>query len=173
MSEMKNRYIVTVDDKEFDLYLSASNEGGKYIIEHEGVQYKIVADSLTDKKFLFKIDNMSSEVDIVRKDDYLEVFLEGKEMISKVEPYYLAELRKMAGEKSGHTKMAISAPMPGLVLQIDVKSGDNIKKGQTLLIIEAMKMENMIKSPHDGIIKEIYVSAGEAVNKNEKLVEFE
>jgi len=173
MEEMKSRYIVTVDGKEFDLFLSPHKEPGKYQIEHDGKQYKIVADALTDKKFLFKIDNMSSEVDISRKGDDLEVFLEGKEMTSRVEPYYLAELRKKAGGGAGDDTSVVIAPMPGLVLQSEVKPGDSVKKGETLVIIEAMKMENIIKSPQNGIIKEVSVSAGQAVDKNDKLVEFE
>ena len=101
------------------------------------------------------------------------IFLEGKEMTAKVEPYYLAELRKKAGVGAGDDSGIVIAPMPGLVLQTEVNPGDTVKKGQTLVIIEAMKMENMIKSPHDGKIKDVHVSAGQAVDKNDKLVEFE
>lgn len=173
MEEIKNRYVVTVDDKEYDINLSPLDELGKYLIEFKGKKYTITADVLADKKFLFKIDNMSSEVDITRKDDHLEVFLEGKEMVTRVEPYYLAELRRKTATGTGAEEMIVKAPMPGLVLQSEVAAGDIVKKGQTLVIIEAMKMENMIKSPHDGQIKEVFVSSGQAVDKDEKLVEFE
>jgi len=66
----------------------------------------------------------------------------------------------------------VKAPMPGLVLNILVNEGDEIKKGDSLLVLEAMKMENMIKSPTDGIIKKIEIKQGDKVEKNELLVSF-
>jgi biotin carboxyl carrier protein len=172
MEKAKNRYVVTVDDKEYDILLSPLEEYGRYLIEFNGNKFTVTADELTDKKFLFKIDNMSSEVDIVRKNDNLEVFIEGKEMNVRVEPFYLAELRRKAGGAVGDDIKIIRAPMPGLVLKAEVEKDSTVAKGQTLVIIEAMKMENMIKSPHDGIIKEVFVTDGQAVDKNEPLVEF-
>jgi biotin carboxyl carrier protein len=66
----------------------------------------------------------------------------------------------------------IKAPMPGLILQILVKSGMLIKKGDPVLILEAMKMENIIKSPVSGVIKEIKAKEKESVAKNQILIEF-
>lgn len=67
----------------------------------------------------------------------------------------------------------LKAPMPGLVLSIDVEVGQEVKKGDALLILEAMKMENVIKSPTDGVIKSIAVKTGQAVEKNQLLLNFE
>jgi len=67
----------------------------------------------------------------------------------------------------------VKAPMPGLVLNIIAKAGDEVKKGDPLLILEAMKMENIIKSPIDGIIKAIHVEEKQAIDKNKLMVEFE
>ena len=63
--------------------------------------------------------------------------------------------------------------MPGLVLDILVEPGQTIHKGEAVLILEAMKMENIIKSPVDGTIKSIGINKGNAVEKNEILVNFE
>jgi len=68
---------------------------------------------------------------------------------------------------------SIKAPMPGLILELQVKAGDKVKENDTLLILEAMKMENIITSPRDGIIKSISVKKGDAVEKNQLLIEFE
>ena len=62
--------------------------------------------------------------------------------------------------------------MPGLVLSVLVTEGDEVKKGDNLLVLEAMKMENMIKSPTDGIIKKIEIKQGNKVEKNELLISF-
>jgi len=124
--------------------------------------------------FRIGINHGSSEVDITKNGNLLQLFLEGKEMNVHVEPYNLAELRKRAGAAiEGVEDRTIRAPMPGLVLGMEVKTGERVIKGKTLVIIEAMKMENMIKAPYDGIIKEVFVKAGQAVNKNEGLVELE
>jgi acetyl/propionyl-CoA carboxylase alpha subunit len=67
----------------------------------------------------------------------------------------------------------LKAPMPGLVLKIEVEVGQTIKEGDTLIVLEAMKMENVLKSPTDVVIKSIGVTEGNAVEKNEVLIEFE
>jgi biotin carboxyl carrier protein len=67
----------------------------------------------------------------------------------------------------------VKSPMPGLVLEVNVAPGAEVKKGDSLVILEAMKMENVIKSPADGIIKEVFVKPTEAVEKNVVLISFE
>ena len=66
----------------------------------------------------------------------------------------------------------VKAPMPGLILSINAVEGKKVKKGDGILILEAMKMENIIKSPSDGIIKKVNVSEGDSVEKNQVLVQF-
>lgn len=66
----------------------------------------------------------------------------------------------------------LKAPMPGMVLNILVHEGDVVKKGDTLIVLEAMKMENSLKSPSDGVIKKIVITKGTAVEKNQLLIQF-
>ena len=79
------------------------------------------------------------------------------------------------GFASGSAKSVknVEAPMPGLILDINVRVGQAVNEDDPLLILEAMKMENVITSPRDGIIKSIAVSQGDAVDKKNLLVEFE
>lgn len=65
---------------------------------------------------------------------------------------------------------AIRCPMPGIVVAVGVKEGDRVKKGDSLLIIEAMKMENEIKAPYNGVIKQINVTQGSMVKLNDELI---
>tara|TARA_R110002073_G_scaffold2367_4_gene16067 strand:- start:867 stop:1355 length:489 start_codon:yes stop_codon:yes gene_type:complete len=83
-------------------------------------------------------------------------------------------LIKEMGFAIGSTKHvnSIKAPMPGLILEINVKVGQEVKEDEPLLILEAMKMENIITSPRDGIIKSISVNKTDAVEKNQLLIEF-
>jgi biotin carboxyl carrier protein len=64
------------------------------------------------------------------------------------------------------------APMPGLILDLKVAPGDVVKKGDVVLILEAMKMENSIKSPGDGVVKEVKVSLKQSVEINQVLIQF-
>ena len=72
-----------------------------------------------------------------------------------------------------HKVSAIKAPMPGLVLSILIEPGQEVVHGEPLLILEAMKMENIIKSPGEGKVKRVVVSKGKPVDKGEVLIEME
>tara|TARA_R110002073_G_scaffold72537_1_gene177796 strand:- start:839660 stop:840142 length:483 start_codon:yes stop_codon:yes gene_type:complete len=74
-----------------------------------------------------------------------------------------------AGKKINELK----APMPGLILEINVAIGSEVKEDDPLLILEAMKMENVLIAPRDGVIKSISVAKGDTVDKNELLIAFE
>ena len=67
----------------------------------------------------------------------------------------------------------IKAPMPGLILDVNVKEGDEVKGGDYLLVLEAMKMENSLTAPRDGVVKSVTVKVGESVEKNQLLIEME
>lgn len=77
----------------------------------------------------------------------------------------------MSSTAGGNLK-DIKAPMPGLILDLKVKPGDEVKKGDVVLILEAMKMENIIKSPGDGIVKDVKVNLKQSVEKNQILIQF-
>jgi biotin carboxyl carrier protein len=83
-------------------------------------------------------------------------------------------LQKMGIDATASKKIdRITAPMPGLVLQVSVAPGDLVKKGDNVLVLEAMKMENAIKSPADGKVKTVLATPGKAVEKNAPLILFE
>lgn len=67
----------------------------------------------------------------------------------------------------------VKAPMPGLILELNITEGQEVFEDDPLLILEAMKMENVITSPRDGIIKSIHVKQGTTVDKNTLLIDFE
>lgn len=87
----------------------------------------------------------------------------------------LDQLIKSLGFQIGASKHInqIKAPMPGLILDIHVKAGDEVNQDDPLLILEAMKMENSIVSPTSGMVKNVSVAKGDSVTKNQLLIEFE
>ena len=81
-------------------------------------------------------------------------------------------IRDMAGPSAENTGPApLVAPMPGLVVRINVEAGDPISAGQPLVVMEAMKMENELRSTSDGVVRAVRVRPGEAVEKGTVLIE--
>jgi len=89
---------------------------------------------------------------------------------AEVEDERAAVLRRLGRDTSAAGTFDLKAPMPGLVVRLPVQKGDSIKKGQSLVVIEAMKMENDIKSPRDGVVSAIHVNERNAVEKNARLI---
>jgi biotin carboxyl carrier protein len=69
--------------------------------------------------------------------------------------------------------MNVNAPMPGTVITVKVKVGDSVTKGQEMVIMEALKMKNAIRTPQDGVVKEIHVKDGQQVQTGAALVTVE
>ena len=89
---------------------------------------------------------------------------------------HTALLKKTSGAKRGirHEHAGgLTAPMPGQVRSVSVSAGDSVRKGQTLLTIEAMKMEIRIQALKDGRVKALYVSQGQTVEREQILIEME
>ncbi len=161
---MSNSYKLTVnngtpiDATEGDLKNldAVSIEANKFHILKDGKPFKaeIIAADFLSKKYTVKVNNNTYEVAISNELD---------------------SLIKSMGIERGSTKVinAIKAPMPGLILEISVEVGQEVKENDPLLILEAMKMENSFLSPRDGIIKSIAVEKGNAVDKGQLLIEFE
>ena len=92
----------------------------------------------------------------------------------KVETH-LDQLIKEMGLSLGKVSVEdeIHAPMPGIILEVNVSEGDEVKKGDFLCVLEAMKMENTLTAPRDGVVKLVNISKGETVDKGILLIELE
>jgi biotin carboxyl carrier protein len=82
----------------------------------------------------------------------------------------IQKLIKASPEKFHKKELAIKAVMPGLVIDVTVKEGDSVKAGDALLVVEAMKMQNEVKTPKDGVVKKILVQKGKTVNSGDNLL---
>jgi len=132
-----------------------TNTNQFHVLENNNsTKASVIATNFNKKQYTVKVNNNTYDVAI--NDDLDQL---------------IAEL----GFEVGATKQVndIKAPMPGLILEINVSEGQEVKEDDALLILEAMKMENVITSPRDGIIKSIKVAQGETVDKNSLLIEFE
>lgn len=121
-------------------------------------------------------DNKSYTVEVVKADAAEKSFtvsVNGNKYQLNVKDKYDELLKSLGMDNLNANKVnEIKAPMPGLVLDIRIAEGDAVKKGDPILVLEAMKMENILKSPTDGTIKKINVKKGVAVEKNQVLINF-
>ena len=75
-------------------------------------------------------------------------------------------------KKAADTSKMVLSPMPGLVVAVEVETGQHVSAGQTLFVIEAMKMQNIIRAERDGVLKTVNAKAGDSVSADEVLAEF-
>lgn len=160
------------------------NKNWSYLMDINGGQYSFqlsdeeAATPLNldeDKKYILH-DFKSKYISVKEKNHslkYYEIQIDGRtykvQLLDEVDQQILK--MNLTSKKFSLYK-DLKAPMPGLVRHINVNEGDLIKKGDSLIILEAMKMENVLKSPIDGIVSEIGVKPGESVEKNQLLLSF-
>jgi biotin carboxyl carrier protein len=158
----KAKYLVTVNEKhQFEISSEQANaldfikiDSNHFHILHgqKSYQAELVEADFQKKTFKIKIDGNLHDIFITDQFDQLVERL---------------GLSVIASSKVTDVK----APMPGLVLDINVASGQEVNKGDKLMILEAMKMENVIKSEGIGVVKEIHVEKGATVDKGQMLIE--
>ena len=122
----------------------------------------------------FLADNVNYEFLLERSNGGFDVWHRSGQLRVDISDEKTDRLKSLtSGAAGGVRPGALKAPMPGLVLQIEVAVGQHFKKGDGLAIIEAMKMENELKAHSSGIVREIRVKPGEPVEKNQVLIIFE
>ena len=128
-------------------------QGDTYIIERDGINHEV--------RILYTDDEHKKRV----------VQVDGVPFTTHIKTHLDHTIKQMgyASKSSGKDK-DIYAPMPGLVLNISCQAGDEIKSGDTLLTLEAMKMENLIKATGDGIVETIHIKSGDKVEKGSILI---
>ena len=116
------------------------------------------------------VDNRSFEIEVDNSEDEYRVLVDGRNYYV----YLIDERRvRVGGGQSDiglQGRQRVSVPMPGKVIAVLVSEGDNVERGQGLVIVEAMKMENEVRSPIAGEVKEIKVKPGDAVEGGAVLV---
>ena len=161
------KYITTVDDTEYLVEIVDEKHisiNGKIVeVDFESVSGQPVYSLIVDGK--------SHESYVQQGDDNWQVLLRGRLYPVTVEDEREKRLRAAAGSDVAESgEFHLKAPMPGLVVAIPVEEGQEIKKGQVILILESMKMQNELKSPRDGTIGRIRVKTGESVEQKQTLL---
>ncbi|GJQ39480.1 MAG: acetyl-CoA carboxylase biotin carboxyl carrier protein subunit [Anaerolineaceae bacterium] len=161
------KYITTLDGKEYLIEITdehhVSVNGRLLEVDFVSVNGQPVYSMI--------IDGKSYESYVYETEEGWQVLTRGRQYNLTVEDEREKRLRAAAGGgvvESG--EYHLKAPMPGLIVAIPVNEGDPVKKGQTLVILESMKMQNELKSPKDGTVGRIRVKQGETVEQRQALL---
>ncbi len=160
------KYTTTINDKKFEIEIT---NDGKLLVNGQPREVDFL--HLDESLYSLIMQNNSHEVVVEQRDGDYEVLVGGHLFTGRVldERAQLMASRRGGGfTETG--EITIRAPMPGLIVAITVKEGDEIKAGQTVVILESMKMQNELKAPRDGTVQRISVEAGQTVEQKKILV---
>ena len=124
-----------------------------YFITYDNTEYKAEADEVKPGQLQIKIGDRILKTVITEGDKEKYVFVDGD--VFKVKPVELTGARKIKKKEEGD----LSSPISGKVVNVKVKNGDKVKKGDVLMVIEAMKMEYIIRAPFNGKVKKVNFKA--------------
>jgi biotin carboxyl carrier protein len=163
-----NDFIVSVNGLKLNLKILNENE---LTADDEIINYELLP--VCNHSFILKLNNkvfvLTSEK---LNSDLFKVLVDGHQFEVTVRTALQEKAFKLleSSASSHHHHLEVKAPMPGLILKIRKKVGDQVELGDSVIILEAMKMENDLKSPASGIIENIYVAEGSAVEKGTLLL---
>jgi hypothetical protein len=167
-------YKAIINNNEFEVDFSSSDNKAGTI---NNSKFEIDSIDLKEGHFNILKNYKSYNAEIVSFDadeKTYKIKVNGNVYTVKVKDRFDLLLQSMGMDALATKKVnELKAPMPGLVLDVRVKVGDVIKKGEPLVVLEAMKMENVLKSVADVTIKKIAIEKGNAVEKNQVLIFFE
>ena len=153
LERQANKLLVVVDNKKYHVDAKKIDKN-TYSLLYKGKSYDLSLESEDDK----------NRFSIKHKFNHYEV-----EIMDSIARYRKNRTNNDIDEDQG----SISSPMPGKVVKIPIDVGDNVKAGQTLIIISAMKLESEYKAKKDGIIKEILTTEGSTIDGDQSLIIFE
>ncbi len=161
-------YVATIGEKEVRV---AVEEVGvaRYRVTIDGQEHVVDAHQVQSTLWSILRGADSYEVDVEGKDEEYEVLIAGDCYKFSLMNEQRKALMRSAG-KGGAGKAMVASPMPGKVVKLLVAEGDDVQADQGVIVVEAMKMENELKSAVAGKVKEIYVKEGEVVESGAKLI---
>jgi biotin carboxyl carrier protein len=161
------KYVTTIDDHEYVIEILNEQrvvvDDKIYEVDFESVEGQPVYSLLVDSK--------SYEAYVYQADEGWQVLLRGALHPVIVEDEREKRLRAaLGGGPVEHGEFHLKAPMPGLVVAVPVQEGQEVEKGDVLVILESMKMQNELKSPYPGKVLRLRVKAGDSVEQRETLL---
>lgn len=164
-------YKVKVNDQ---FLFEIENKDSAFLVNGEQVQLDVSTLGHNNTHVLYQNRSFNTElVEINKAEKTCKIKVNGNTYQISIEDQFDVLLKQLGLDNLTSNKISeIKAPMPGLVLKVLIEENTEVKKGDNLLILEAMKMENILKSSTDGVIKKVLVKQGDKVEKSQILVQF-
>jgi biotin carboxyl carrier protein len=163
------KYVTTINEKS---YIIEINDDKRVIVD--GVEYAVDFESVSGQPvYSLLINGRSFEAYVHQSEESADwqVLIRGDLFNALVEDEREKRLRAAAGALINSTdEFNLKAPMPGLIVTVPVAEGQEVQKGQILIVLESMKMQNELKTPRHGKVTRIRVKAGDNVDQNQVLV---
>lgn len=140
--------------------------GGRLEVAVDGTAHAPEVEPLAPGTFLWRDGTRQETFHCVRDGGRIHLFWRGA-------PYVLEELSESDRTLHRHAAQGLEAPMPGRVIAVKVEPGQTVSRGDEILVVEAMKMENAIRAPRDGVVREVRAVVGDMVSPGVVLVELE
>ncbi len=161
------KYIATTDEQEFSVEIVDERH---VRLGEETLEVDFVSVS-GQPLYSLIVNGKSYEAYVYPDEDGWQVLLMGRLYHVRVEDEREKRLRAAAGGKVAESgEFHLKAPMPGMVVSVPVREGQKVEKGDVLVILESMKMQNELKSPRAGTVSRIRVQAGDSVEQKQTLL---
>jgi biotin carboxyl carrier protein len=154
--------------------ISAEKKEKSFLISEKGNVVEADFQWITENSASLLIGEKSYQAYIGRDKEKKYIFIDGRQFIVRPRDKDIsaaAGALQKGDDRAPEGSLVIMSPMPGKVIKINVAEADAVRKNQTLAIVEAMKMENEIKSSIEGFVKKIFVAAGDLVDSTKPLIE--
>jgi biotin carboxyl carrier protein len=150
--------------------VSVANRDQTCVVQHKDKEWEVRFSPIADGLFRLEVGTRIHRVHLVEKDGKSHLSVLGHQFCVE-----RCESRRTRSAEPGRIEEhgAVCPPMPGMVVKLNVAEGDLVKKNQSLAIVEAMKMENELRSPVDGRVKKINGAPGDLVDAGTPLIELE
>jgi biotin carboxyl carrier protein len=168
------RYLTTLKGAKEQVPVDIEDQGnGRYLLTIDGARHVVDAVPLDHGAVSLLIDGRSYDVELEEAGDEVQVLVNEQVLVVDVADERALRLRAGAAGFTVTGKVTLTAPMPGKVVRVLVAPGAVVAEGQGLLVVEAMKMENELKSPKAGTVVEVFAREGSTVEANAKLLTVE
>ncbi len=160
------KYVTTINDTSFEIEIL---KDGTLTVNGEPREVDFLA--LGPSLYSVIMDNRAYEVVVEEREGNYELLMQGRLYTGDVlDERALLLAARRGGLVSDSGELSIKAPMPGLIVAVTVAEGDEVEKGQTVVILESMKMQNELKAPRSGVVQRISVQAGQSVEQHKLLI---
>ena len=167
-------YVALVDGGQREETIHVTHEGpGLYSVEIGGRVHRVDAFRHDYGTISLIVDTQSYSVQLDQRGTEVQVHIRGSTYPLEILDERRLRMRRAAGKFTVEGKQTLTAPMPGKVVKVLARVGDEVQEGQGVVVIEAMKMENEMRSPKDGKVAELFVSEGQAVDGGARVATIE